>query len=844
MEVILNELFVDRKWPEIIAILDSIPLKVLRCNPDLLAWYDFTLCCEIHDLISPSRSNLSDVNLANCLRCFKCPLAQTRTLLTIFNNLSVDHALELFEMCCFYNIPTDLQQAVQEKIEILKIYQKITDSVKNLQIKLSLQTNEFISLGVRDASPDFYGSLDNLTDWRTLVKASVTSPDEVLAVLLKTGDFDTIKAWAKLHPPSDDKQLEIQQRHLIALLDQNPPNTTKAFLLLEELHQQKDGNCLLICQHLLETLTNQREVLFVVSYMVNQIAEGLTDDRLDDLRLTQIGAKMLLCLPESARSEYSHLVTTPKLLLEQLLMNMNADLAGQAFEKVKRDYDNIRDVARRFSVSTFNELVAHYASKALEFSVIQGSDKSGMSVICQQTLDQEVNKRIFPLILISVSPSARSPTPVLAVDNSPQTRPSSYTGSKGAGSSVGGDRFVMPADPPTKDKWVPDSAVSVCMVCRLERFSMFNRRHHCRRCGRLVCAGCSNHTSQIRGVSARTCDDCYKQIFKPSEQPEKDRELYQQRKDGSGVSPSPLSATPITGFSPQRKVSVSEVIRHTHSEWKLTTDELYNTTVREEFYFEQEIVTFLKVSDKLASFVTYCCLLSPSTSLCLSILKHHSEVQDFSQQSLCPSILTSQLKSGQRVHHAEFSVRISTGPQSRYRLGAQPEVGLFTNHEPKSLHLRPGSSVLRGYSDSQRSASLCPLELNEFRLGAVAIFTHVAREMVQHSRYDHVKHLLDKMSAAGMGDDESVDEIVGACLLVIADRNSEVKETENLIKLLRNDSNKINAYILCGKLRSAYLLAVKGERVEDVQRIVGAAQRMGQTAVKNICNKWLQQRKK
>ncbi|KAL5010744.1 hypothetical protein ScPMuIL_013049 [Solemya velum] len=134
--------------------------------------------------------------------------------------------------------------------------------------------------------------------------------------------------------------------------------------------------------------------------------------------------------------------------------------------------------------------------------------------------------------------------------------------------------------------------------------------------------------------------------------------------------------------------------------------------------------------------------------------------------------------------------------------------------------------------------------VKEFRLGAVAIFTHVAREMVQHSRYDHVKHLLDKMSAAGMGDDESVDEIVGACLLVIADRNSEVKETENLIKLLRNDSNKINAYILCGKLRSAYLLAVKGERVEDVQRIVGAAQRMGQTAVKNICNKWLQQRKK
>lgn len=39
-------------------------------------------------------------------------------------------------------------------------------------------------------------------------------------------------------------------------------------------------------------------------------------------------------------------------------------------------------------------------------------------------------------------------------------------------------------------------------------------------------------------------------------------------------------------------------------------------------------------------------------------------------------------------------------------------------------------------------------------------------------------------------------------------------------------------------------MAVKAERVEDVQRIAGAAERMGQTAVKNICNKWLEQKKK
>ena len=45
--------------------------------------------------------------------------------------------------------------------------------------------------------------------------------------------------------------------------------------------------------------------------------------------------------------------------------------------------------------------------------------------------------------------------------------------------------------------------------------SQFNRRHHCRRCGRVVCSQCSTRTTVIRGVSARTCDQCYNHTFKP-----------------------------------------------------------------------------------------------------------------------------------------------------------------------------------------------------------------------------------------------------------------------------------------------------------------------------------------
>ena len=53
---------------------------------------------------------------------------------------------------------------------------------------------------------------------------------------------------------------------------------------------------------------------------------------------------------------------------------------------------------------------------------------------------------------------------------------------------------------------------------------------------------------------------------------------------------------------------------------------------------------------------------------------------------------------------------------------------------------------------------------------------------------------------------------------------------------------QISGYIFCGKLRSAYLIAVKGDRIEDVKRISAMAQQTGQTATRNICDKWLQQK--
>ncbi|XP_062554946.1 myotubularin-related protein 3 isoform X3 [Armigeres subalbatus] len=60
--------------------------------------------------------------------------------------------------------------------------------------------------------------------------------------------------------------------------------------------------------------------------------------------------------------------------------------------------------------------------------------------------------------------------------------------------------------------WVPDHAVSRCTTCQTE-FWLGRRKHHCRSCGQIFCADCSEYWAPLSdGKTVRLCEPCYQTV--------------------------------------------------------------------------------------------------------------------------------------------------------------------------------------------------------------------------------------------------------------------------------------------------------------------------------------------
>ncbi|GFO26045.1 Zinc finger fyve domain-containing protein 26 [Plakobranchus ocellatus] len=82
--------------------------------------------------------------------------------------------------------------------------------------------------------------------------------------------------------------------------------------------------------------------------------------------------------------------------------------------------------------------------------------------------------------------------------------------------------------------------------------------------------------------------------------------------------------------------------------------------------------------------------------------------------------------------------------------------------------------VLLSGSDFSAGFDLTVRIIKEFRLNPVLIFTHCSRELAKLGRFSEISTLIQRLVQEELVDDDGVDEIVGASLLVIADSHNQV----------------------------------------------------------------------
>ncbi|XP_074548541.1 zinc finger FYVE domain-containing protein 26 [Halichoeres trimaculatus] len=419
--------------------------------------------------------------------------------------------------------------------------------------------------------------------WQELRTESKTNSESLLCMMVEAKEFDLCARWVELYPVSEQLRLQLQTEHLLHLLEKGQMD--EAFQLLEAVSDFAVG--LDVCERALDRRPGLAACHFLADYLTLHFQRQVSPARRRHIHALHLGSKVLLTLPPAARQDYFPLLSEPLLMLEQLLMNLKVDWAEVAVRTLR---SLLIGQEAGFGAEDIDKLLSDYSCKALDFSCApRRRSRSDSLVSLQDALLQCPAQDNCSLSYSQIdSPTASTgstPSHTLSYTSSDRERDRNSAGRKRRSSS----KFQPPDQPPARKDWVPDTQQHVCMVCKRERFTMFNRRHHCRRCGRLVCNACSEHTMPVEGCpgeEVRVCDQCYAYFH-----PDSDDELEPAEVAGSPV---------VTENALDGMLHLPEVVQQ---QIQLSTNSAENQLLRSEFYYEQ----------------------APSAYLCVAILSLHSD---------------------------------------------------------------------------------------------------------------------------------------------------------------------------------------------------------------------------
>ncbi|KAK1893832.1 Zinc finger FYVE domain containing protein 26 [Dissostichus eleginoides] len=372
--------------------------------------------------------------------------------------------------------------------------------------------------------------------WQELKAESKTNSETILSKMMEAKEFALCAQWVDLYPVSDQLKLKLQTEHLLHLLEKG--QTDEAFQLLEGLSDSALG--LDVCERALDLRPGLPACHFLADFLTLHFQRQVSPARRRHIHALHLGSKV----------DWAEVAVRT---LRSLVIGQEAGFSSEDIDKLLAEYGD--------------------SVISLQDSLMQcpAQDSSSLS-----------STRIE-----SPTPStASTPTHTLSSNSSDREKDRSSAGRKHRSSA----KFQPPEQPPNRRDWVPDTKQLLCMVCQRERFTMFNRRHHCRRCGRLVCHACSEHKMLVAGCpreeEVRVCDQCYAYFH-----PDSDDEMEPAEETGSPV---------VTEETLDGMLHLPEVIqRQIH----LSTNPAENQLLRSEFYYEQ----------------------APSAFLCVALLSLHSD---------------------------------------------------------------------------------------------------------------------------------------------------------------------------------------------------------------------------
>ncbi|XP_058449444.1 zinc finger FYVE domain-containing protein 26 homolog [Malaya genurostris] len=402
------------------------------------------------------------------------------------------------------------------------------------------------------------GTIMEIDDWRTVKSLSESNKDLVIHQLIQKKEYHLCSRWIEIHPLRCDEDNTLLDIFTLAVI-RATKDKENCSVLLELIERMSTETVVQFYETILLGVKDHEVIRHAVEYLEKH---GENRKKYQKYR---ISLKIFDHLPMSESERLWHLISRPLLIIEQYLMNSKLELLTCVMSSIRslllenvcqicyeqREY--IRDLRSTGRLSgsidldsshddqfLTNEcidcLLRIYAGKALDYRIFGDSGTSGESM------------------------------------HDPSGDLSSLDSLCGA--------FIMPKKVPTRDAWINDEDASHCMCCRRNVFSMLNRRHHCRRCGRVICHSCSKKKLIIpvlyENVPVRACVDCVKQ---------------------SQIKPS------VTIPHSEKTVTVNDF-----DQWQLTGNVRNDNIIREEYSYEY----------------------APSTNQCLAICNLHNQNEEIS----------------------------------------------------------------------------------------------------------------------------------------------------------------------------------------------------------------------